>query len=138
MRSSINLINKTMELKSKADLDQAIARMEQLKTEQREEIVFLFKETAHSLNPVTLIKDKLSDITGPGETRNSLLTTIGGMAAGMLTKKILIGKTNNVVTSFIGNLIKTGTFSLIQGQADKISAYATAIYHNLGKNKTDD
>ncbi len=126
-----------MELKSKADLDQAIARMEQLRNEQREQMVFLFKETTHSLNPVTLIKEKISDITGPGETRNNLLTTVGGMAAGMLTKKLLIGKTNNVVTSFIGNLIKTGTFGLIQGQADKISAYATAIYHNIGKDKDE-
>ena len=126
-----------MELKSKADLDQAIARMEQLRNEQREQMVFLFKETTHSLNPVTLIKEKISDITGSGETRNNLLTTVGGMAAGMLTKKLLIGKTNNVVTSFIGNLIKTGTFGLIQGQADKISAYATAIYHNIGKDKDE-
>ena len=126
-----------MELKSKADLDQAIARMEQLRNEQREQMVFLFKETTHSLNPVRLIKEKISDITGPGETRNNLLTTVGGMAAGMLTKKLLIGKTNNVVTSFIGNLIKTGTFGLIQGQADKISAYATAIYHNIGKDKDE-
>ncbi len=126
-----------MELKSKADLDQAIARMEQLRNQQREEMVFLFKETTQSLNPVTIIKEKISDITGPGETRNTLLTTVGGMAAGMLTKKLLIGKTNNVVTSFIGNLIKTGTFGLIQGQADKISAYATAIYHNIGKDKDE-
>ena len=59
------------------------------------------------------------------------------MAAGMLTKKLIIGKTNNVVTSFLGNLIKTGTFSLIQGQADNIKAYSTAIYHNLIK-KDDD
>lgn len=127
-----------IELKSKADLDQAIARMEQLKLQQRDEMVFLFKETTHSLNPVTIIKDKLSSITEPGETRNSLVTTLGGMAAGMLTKKLLIGKTNNVVTSFIGNLIKTGTFSIIQSQADKIAAYSTAIYNNLSKPKNED
>ena len=137
MRSSINLIN-NMELKSKADLDQAIARMEQLKHQQREEIVFLFKETTHSLNPVNIIKEKISDITEPGETRTSLLTTLGGMAAGMLTKKLIIGKTNNVVTSFLGNLIKTGTFGLSQGQADKIKAYSTAIYHNVLQKKEDE
>ncbi len=127
-----------MELKSKADLDQAIARMEQLKHQQREEIVFLFKETTHSLNPVNIIKEKISDVTGPGETRNNLLTTVGGMAAGMLTKKLIIGKTNNVVTSFIGNLIKTGTFGLIQGHADKIKAYSKAIYDTLLKKDKDD
>ena len=127
-----------IELKSKADLDQAIARMEQLRNQQRDEVVFLFKETTQSLNPVTLIKDKLSDITGPGETRNSLLTTVGGMAAGMLTKKLIIGKTNNVVTSFLGNLIKTSTFGIIQGNADKIKAYSTAIYHNVLQKKDND
>lgn len=137
MHSSTNLIN-NMELKSKADLDQAIARMEHLKHQQKEEIVFLFKETTHSLNPVNIIKEKISDLTEPGETRNSLITTVGGMAAGMLTKKLIIGKTNNIVTSFLGNLIKTGTFGLIQGHADKIEAYSKAIYHNLIKKKDDE
>ena len=127
-----------MELKSKADLDQAIARMEQLKKQQREEVVFLFKETTHSLNPATIIKEKINDITGPGETRNSLLTTVGGMAVGMLTKKLIIGKTHNVVTAFLGNLIKSGTLGLIQGQAAKIQAYSTAIYHNVLQKNDDE
>ena len=127
-----------MELKSKADLDQAIARMEQLKLKQREEVVFLLKETTHSLNPITLIKEKINDITGPGDTRNSLLTTVGSMAAGMLTKKLIIGKTHNVVSAFLGNLIKTSTFGIIQGNADKIKAYSTAIYHNVLQKNDDE
>ena len=43
-----------------------------------------------------------------------------------------------VVTSFLGNLIKTSTFGIIQGNADKIKAYSTAIYHNVLQKKEND
>lgn len=127
-----------MTLKSKADLDQAIIRLTQLKEQQQQEVVFLFKETTHSLNPVNMVKEKISNLTGPGEARTDILTTVANMAAGMLTKKLVIGKTNNLVSSFIGNLIKTGTFSLLQGHAEEIKAYGTSIYHNLFEKKDRD
>ena len=130
-----------MHYKTVADLDEAIARLELIKAEQKTALQIQYHQSMKSLNPLNIIKHKFSeikeDVMGPGETRSSILGFMGNLALSFLTKKLFIGKSNSKIKKLLGGLIETSSFGFLQSRADEIKAWATSIYHNIFEPKKD-
>ena len=130
-----------MQYKNVTDLNKAIAELESVKAQQQTELRAHYQTTLHSLNPIHIVKNKFADIKqsiiGPGETRNSILGFASNLALSFLTKKLIVGKSNSKIKKLLGGLVETSSFGFLQGHADEIQAWATAIYHHIVDPKKD-
>jgi len=124
-----------MEINNSADLERAIIELEKRKVIQQELLKSQFSATADSLRPGNLIKEGLSKLVQPGDTRSMALKIAGGLAMGFITKKFMLGKTNTKAASLLGNAIKVGATKALVSNSDKIKAYGIAIYNNLFNKK---
>lgn len=99
-----------------ADL-QALIRELELKTQQQEQALkFNAKSTAQSLKPVNLVRVGLSGakkVAATRDIRSLALDTFIGIAAGYLTRKIVVGKSRNIFKRTIGTAIQAAIIKLV-------------------------
>lgn len=128
-----------MEIRSSKDLDNAIAELERRREIQEQLLSDQFHATVDHFKPGNLIKSALKNVAGSGEVQNSILKTAGGIGVGLLTKKLLLGKTSSFAGKLASNALKLGAANSVLNNADKIKAWGTALYKNLfaGKKKPD-
>ncbi len=125
-----------MQINNSQDLELAIIEMEKRKVVQQSILVSQFHETYESLKPVNLLKAAFHKATEAGDTRSTILKTVGGIGVGLLTKKLLIGKTTSLIGSLVSNALKLTASNTVYNNTDKLKAYGIAIYNNLFKKHT--
>ncbi|MCP9749543.1 hypothetical protein [Ferruginibacter sp. HRS2-29] len=133
MTTITNREEKKLSVTNRAELELAIIELKQKKTEQRAELNQLFHETIEGFKPGNLIRKAFSKVIEPGDTRDMILKTIGGIGAGLLTKGIIGNKSGGMISSFFKKALRVGAGKVFYNNADKLKAYGTAIYHNLFK-----
>ena len=114
-----------MQINNSNSLKAAILQLEQKQFIQKEALVQQFNETYESFKPVNLIKNEFKKITGaisgPSETKNTILKTALGLGVGFLTKKLFfIGGSGGIVKRLFGTAVEMGVAKLVAGNADKI------------------
>ena len=128
-----NRDEKKLAVTNREELELAIIELKQKKIEQQAELKELFRETVEGLKPVNLLKKAFSKVIEPGETRDTILKTIGGIGTGLLTKGIIGSKGSGLVGSLLKKVINIGAANAFYKNADTLKAYGTAIYHQLFK-----
>lgn len=73
-----------------------IAALEEQKKQQLGELRQTALHVVHGLSPVSLLKDSFRQITASPGLRHSVMVTAVGIGAGLLGKKLLVGRSNNV------------------------------------------
>ena len=129
------------ETKLSADnLVEEIERLESLRRDQEKHIKATVKKTTDSLKPVNLIKNMfssaksnvkqgvISGATNP-KAQQALITTALSFGAGILAKRLLVGKTKKagIVKSFVGNSLETAVASLVARYGIYAQAWVTAF-----------
>jgi hypothetical protein len=114
-----------MQINNNTSLKAAILQLEQKQFIQKEALVQQFHETYESFKPVNLIKNEFKKITGaitgPSETKNTLLKTALGLGVGFLTKKLFfIGGSGGILKRLFGTAVELGVAKLVAGNADTI------------------
>lgn len=120
-----------MQINNAQELELAIVEMEKRKVVQQSILASQFHETYESLKPLNLLKSAFHKVTEPGDARSSILKAAGGIGVGLLTKKLLIGKTTSVVGSLISNVLRLTASNTVMNNTDKLKAYGIAIYNNF-------
>lgn len=126
-----------MQIRNKAELDEAILTLEKKRVQQEHELLDQFHTTVDSLKPVNLIKGAIHKIVGSPEGREGLLKTATGLGAGLLANKFLLGRSSSMIGKIASNLLKVTVAKTAASNADKLKAYGTAIYHNLFQKKSN-
>ncbi|MEP7165607.1 MAG: hypothetical protein ABI741_12980 [Ferruginibacter sp.] len=125
-----------MNISSKAELEQAIIELEKRKLLHESLLIGQFKATRDSLRPMNLIKEgfhNLTHNTDPG----TILKTVAGIGAGVLSKKIFVGGSSSIIKKLLGSAFEVVVAKSTISHADKIKAYGLSIYHNLFKKKNN-
>lgn len=95
-----------------------------------------FRESYESLKPVNLIKSTIKDLTESSTSMNDLLGPLLGLAAGQLTKRIVVGKSDDETRKVVGAALQVGVTNLvIQNQDSIISAGRVAWRFVFGRRK---
>jgi hypothetical protein len=126
-----------MQIRNKAELEEAILSLEKKRIEQEQELVTQFHATVDSLKPANLIKGAFNKMVGSPEGREGLLKTATGLGAGLLANKFLLGRSSSMIGKIASNLLKVTVAKTAASNADKLKAYGTAIYHNLFQKKSN-
>ena len=120
-----------MKIENSGDLDAAIDALERRKVLQEGMLADSFHATVDHFRPVNLIKSAFQSATHNTDVKSSVLKAVSGIGAGLLAKKLLIGKSSSLLGKLASTVIKVGAGNTVMHNSDKITAWGTAIYHNL-------
>jgi hypothetical protein len=107
------------------ELRNAIEALEEEHRNHKELLVSQMHKTYRSINPFTFIKDTIKDaVTSPNNIENTLVGGIS-LAAGVLTRRIIVGRSSGIVRKLIGSGVQFGITSAI--------AQNGHLFKNVGK-----
>ena len=110
-----------MEISNSAQLTEAIALLKVEAEIKKTVLQDQFNETYESLKPINLIKGAFSKIPAGGIAGAAINTTLG-LGVGILSKKLLIGKSTNIFKRVIGSVIKLAVAKVVAKNSDAIKA----------------
>lgn len=124
-------------IKSIVELEEAIRLLEIKQVYE----VYLLKEqlktTAENLKPANLIKSVIREFTSTPSIKENLLGTTLSIAAGYLSKKVIIGSTHNPLKQILGSLLQIVVTRTVAKNTDGIKSTAMKlIQHFLNKKHT--
>lgn len=94
-------------------LDQAILELQVKRNHQNLVLKNQANATLQSLNPLNLLKNAFSEVKNSPDMKRTLFQAAVSFAGGLLSKKILIGKTNSTFKNIVGYLIQFGMTKFI-------------------------
>jgi hypothetical protein len=106
--------------------------IKQLEYEQSVQLLLLKEEfhiVCEKLKPVNIIKDTLKDSVP--DIKTSITNSFLGVASGLLTRKIILGKTNNPITRTLGLILEKFVSSKVAKNADRIKSFAGTVLEKI-------
>ncbi len=95
-------------ISSTAELKASIRELE-LKTERQEQALKEQARTAaKSLKPMNLLKLGVSKFTSTPAMKTTAINTFIGLAAGYITRKLVVGKSRNIFKKTLGAAVQAG------------------------------
>src|SRR5882724_4953573 len=104
---------------SAEELRDAIETLEQKKALQLLALEQQFSDIYENLTPANIIRNTLHNAFSSG-AKNNIIGSIIGLGTGLLSKKLLVGKSVNIIRKIIGVAVEFGVAGLIAKNADKI------------------
>ena len=121
-------------LQNSEELAEAIAALELKASAQKREIEESFRVVTEELKPLNLVKNGFRSVFA-GENKGDLLNALIGLGSGLLSRKLIIGKTNGFIGKTVGKAIQWGMAGLVSQNAEKIKEKAGGIIDRLFKKK---
>ncbi|MFM9947551.1 MAG: hypothetical protein ACKV1O_06395 [Saprospiraceae bacterium] len=112
--------------------DELRATILHLEAQQDEEIRIL-KEQFHlayeSVKPINLIKSTFKQAVDSPEVTNNFLSTVAGLAAGYLSKKLFQSVSHSPIKKLLGTALQFGITTLIARNPEKVKEIGAGIFH---------
>jgi hypothetical protein len=105
------------------DLALAISELELTVEEQRKDIKETFKRVSDKLKPFNLIKNGVRSVFTE-EHRGDLINALFGLGTGMLSRKLLLGRTRGLLGKSMGKVVEWGIAGLVTNNAEKVKEKA--------------
>jgi hypothetical protein len=109
-----------MNIKTTADLNAKIALLEVDVSVKKNILTEQYHATCESLRPVNIIKNAFNRIVDSGDLADKIIGTSVGYGAGVLSKKILIGKSTNIFKRVFGTVIELAITNAIAKNSEGI------------------
>ena len=119
-----------------SELRKAISQLEIKQKEEGQILKEQCKITYESLKPVNLIKNTLKNLVTP-DLKEDLLSSTLSLAAGYISKKSIIGSSNNPLKQLLGTVLQMGVTSLVSKNTDSIKSMVTNIISSFLKKKEE-
>jgi len=116
------------------ELAEAIAALELKAAAQRKEVEESFNVVSENLKPFNLMKNGIRSVLS-GEHKGDLLNALIGLGSGLLSRKLILGKSNGFIGKTVGKAIQWGMTGLISQNAEKIKEKAGGIIDRLFKKR---
>ena len=116
---------------SSVELRNAISLLE---IKQKEEGVLLKEQaklTYESLKPINLIKTALHDLAQAPDLKGDLMNATIGLAAGYLSKKVVVRDTHNPLKQLLGTFLQMGVSTLVTKNAEGIKSLGSRLLSSL-------
>ena len=117
------------------ELAEAIAVLELKAAAQKREVEEAYYVVSEEFKPLNLVKNGFRSVFS-GENKGDLLNALIGVGSGLLSRKLILGKTNGFIGKTVGKAIQWGMAGLVSQNADKIKEKAGGIIDRLFKHKS--
>jgi len=119
------------------DLKDAIL---QLECKQANELFLLkkeFRNTYETLKPINLLKSTISNLLSVSEFKGNILDAGISLAAGLLSKKTVVGSSHNPIKQLLGTFLQIGVTSLVSKNTEGIKSNANRLLDFFLRKKSD-
>jgi len=130
-----------MNIKTAAELKAAIALLEVDVTVKKKILTDQYHATVDSLRPSTIIKNgfqKLKEgfenMMESGDLAEKIIGTSVGFGAGVLTKKILVGKSTNIFKRILGTVIEVAVTNAVVKNSEGIKVKGLDLWRKFTNN----
>lgn len=121
---------------SNAELKEAILLLEIKQAREAAQLREQFKITYENLKPLNFIKNTVKELTTDLDFKDGLVDTTLSVAAGYLSKKVVIGATHNPLKQIFGTLLQMGVSSIVSKNTGEIKVVAKHLINLFSKKKT--
>ncbi len=118
-------INSVSELKAAIQL---LEVEQSIKGQQLKEQLYI---TYESLRPVNILRKTLNEIISFSYQTDNISGGAIGLISGLLSKKLFIGKSGNVLRKLLGSVLQFGVMNIITHNSDVIKSIGHAILQLL-------
>jgi hypothetical protein len=123
-----------MKKKNEIDtLNETIVMLQKKRTEELKLLKEQFYLTYESLKPINFIKSTFREVTSSPNIKNNLLNNIIGLTTGFLSKKVIIGTTNNPIKKYIGVLLQFAITNIVSKHSDIIKSAGGNLLNRILK-----
>jgi len=124
-----------MEIKNSEDLRAAILELEDRKQREKQQLVENFHAFKESLTPINLLKSTFKKVKEtPGITSTVLKATVG-LGVGLLSKRLLLGKSPGILKKIVGSAIEMGVARFVTKKSDTIKSTGNNFLKNFFRSK---
>jgi hypothetical protein len=123
------------EITSTTKLREAILLLEIKQANEKCLLKEQFKTIQESLKPVNLIKNALNELVTAPDLKGNLLITGLSLAAGYLSKKVVIGSTRNPLKKILGTLLQVAVSNMASKNSDGIKSTALHLINTMFSKK---
>jgi len=117
------------------ELQEAIQLLEFEQSEKSRLLKEQLNISYESLKPLNLLRGALKDVSSTPGLGENLFGSAVGLASGYLSKKIIVGKSGNLLRKLIGSVLQFGVTNIVTRHPDSIRTFAHFIKEHLLKNK---
>jgi len=112
--------------------------IQQLEIRQTNELLSL-KEELHiiheNLKPANLVKNTFRELTTAPEFKGNILDVALSLAAGYLSKKVVIGSTHNPLKQVLGTILQMGVTTMVSKNTDGIKSVTAKLISSVFSKK---
>jgi hypothetical protein len=119
-------------VKNADDLAGAIAELELKATAQKKDLQETFESVSENLTPLNLVKAGVSSVFS-AEHREGMFNVLIGLGTGILSRRLILGKSTGFVGKTIGKAIQWGMTGLVSKNAEKIKEKAGELIDKIFK-----
>src|ERR1700710_57339 len=101
------------------ELEVAIAALELKAAAQKREIAETFSVVSENLKPLNLVKNGFRSVFS-SEHKGDLFNALIGLGSGLLSRKLILGRTSGFLGKTVGKAIQWGMAGLVSKNAEKI------------------
>src|SRR5688572_2753551 len=100
-------------IKNADELKEVIAELEKKKDIDEAAMKYQFQETYETYKPANILKNTLSEVSASPKFRHNLLNVGLGLAAGYLSRRLMVGRQAGLLKRVIGTAVQFGVTTLI-------------------------
>lgn len=124
-----------MEINNSAELRDTIKRLEQQQEAQKDKLVEQFHVTYESFRPVNILKNSINKVVHSPGTADNIVSAGISIGLGLLSKKLVIGKSAGIAKRLLGTAMELGVGSLVANKAASIKSGGLNLLSKIFKSK---
>ena len=105
---------------------------QQIRERQLKEQVY---QTIESLKPVNLIKSALHEVVSSPYLIDNILGVAMGLTSGYISKKIVLGRSVNVIRTLFSKLLQFGITNVVAQNSESIKTFGQSIFQYFQRKK---
>jgi hypothetical protein len=98
------------------ELAEAIAVLELKATAQKREVEECYNVVAEEFKPLNLVKNGFRSVFS-GENKGDLINALIGLGSGLLSRKLILGRSNGFIGKTVGKAIQWGLAGILSQNA---------------------
>lgn len=124
-----------MEINNSSELQAAIKKLELQKETQKDLLVEHFHATYESLKPMNILKNSLSKVIHSPVAVDNIINTSVSLGVGLISKKLLLGKSSGIVKKLLGTAMEFGVAGMISKQSNSLKLGGLNLLSKVFKSK---
>jgi len=120
-----------MNITNAANLKQAISLLQNKRQAQKKQIAADATVIYQSIQPINIIKNTINKLIATPAINNNALDMLMGVGAGMVSKKLILGKSASIIKKVLGGVIEFGVSNIIASNATPIKSFGIALFSKI-------